>query len=136
MVVSRNEKLAVIFSYNNTGATSCTLILPRSISEKVWDLLYTDGCNGNDRRHGRLSYTSHCTTLCHNILHSGICRAAASTVLCSGNRFCLPDRCTAVVSSVFICCNVHTLKNCSGHQPKDHSQCHRSGCFLSKAVAS
>ena len=134
MVVSRNEKLAVIFSYNNTGTTSCTLILPRSISEKAWDFLHTDRCNGNDRRHGCLGYTGHCTTLCHNILHSRIRSATVSTVLCPGNCFCLSDRCTAVISSVFICCNIHTLKNYSGYQPKDHSQCHHSGCFLSKAV--
>ena len=136
MVISRNKKFTVIFSYNDTGTASCTLILPRSISEKAWDFLYTDGCNGNDRRHGRLGYTGHCTTLCHNILHTGIGRTVGSTVLCSGNCFCLSDRCTAVIPSVFICCNVHALKNHSGYQSKDHSQRHSSSCFLSKTVVS
>ena len=135
MIVGCNQKLTVIFTYNDSGSASRTLILTCSISEKARDLLNTDGSNCHNRWHRCLCNACYRTAFCHNILYAGICGTIICTaVVCSVNGFCFFNLCTAAIFYEFISCNIHSLEYCTRNQSENHSQSHCCRCFFAKTV--
>ena len=138
MVVSSNQKLIIILTYNDSGAASFTLVLTCSISEKTRDLLNTDRCDSHNRRHSCLCNSCYCSALCHNIFNIGICGTAVCTFICSCKCFSFSDLCTAavIIDAKLISRHIHTLENNTSYQPEDHRKGNCCSCFSAKSTVS
>ena len=133
MIVSSNQKLTVILSYNNTGTASCAWIL-HSITEKAADLLHADGGDCHNRGHGSLCNSSHRSFLICNCVCAYSIAAALAGLIGNrgGKRLCSAYRCGGIFLKILIRYRIHRLKNKACHQAKDYSQGNGVSCFFSK----